>query len=425
MSTTRPDTAADPCAEPGTAGLLDVGEARRRILEAVRPVEGSVEVALGEAPGRVLAEAVAVPFDVPPADNSAMDGYALRAGDVPAEGEARLRVVGAAFAGHPFTGRVGPGEAVRIMTGAVLPEGADAVVMQERVRVEGDGVVVPGPVWPGENVRRAGEDLARGAEALAAGTRLGPAQIGLLASLGLARVAVRRRPRVAVFSTGDELRQPGEPLGPGDIYDSNRPTLLALLAGLGLEPLDLGRVPDERGAVEETLARAAREADAVLTSGGVSVGEADYVTEVLRALGEVGFWKVAIKPGKPLAFGRVDEALFFGLPGNPVSVMVTFLVLVQPALRRLAGERDVDPPVARARARAPFRKRPGRTDYQRGVLAVAADGTLEVAPTGPQGSHVLSSVARADCLVVLPREAGDIAPGTWVEVHPFRGLMPC
>ena len=425
MSPQETRAAACGCDETGAAGLLPVAEAQARILETVEPVAGTERVALEALAGRVLAEPVTAPFDVPPHDNSAMDGYAVRAADVPETGEARLRVTGTAWAGRPYGGRVGPGEAVRIMTGAVLPEGADAVVMQEHVRA-GDGhVVVPGPVAPGLNVRRAGEDVAAGATVLEPGLRLTAAHVGVIASLGLAAATVHRRPRVAFFSTGDELRPPGEPLGPGEIHDSNRHVLRALLQGLGMAPLDLGLVPDDPAAVEAALRRAADEADAVLTSGGVSVGEADHVTDALRRLGEVGFWRVAIKPGKPLAFGRIGGARFFGLPGNPVSVMVTFLVLVQPALRRMAGERAVEPPAVRARARARFRKRPGRADYQRGVLTRAADGTLEVAPTGPQGSHVLTSMARADCLVVLPREAGDVEPGAWVEVLPFRGLLPC
>jgi len=396
---------------------MPVEEARERILALVAPVAGTEWVPLQQAPGRVLARDLAAPIDVPAFDNSAMDGYALRHADLDADSP--LQVVGRALAGAPWKGRVGAGQAVRIMTGAVMPEGADTVVMQEQV-TESDGRIrIEGEHVPGENVRRAGEDIRRGETVLGAGRRLNVADVGMLASIGIDALPVRRRVRAAFFSTGDELVPPGRPLAPGQIHDSNRHVLRALLQGLGTVPLDLGLVPDEPAAVEAALRRGAEEADAVLTSGGVSVGEADHVTEALRRLGEVGFWRVAIKPGKPLAFGRIGGARFFGLPGNPVSSFVTFCLLARPFILKCQGMDGVEG------GRPRFRKRPGRADYQRGVLTRAADGTLEVAPTGPQGSHVLTSMARADCLVALPRESGDVEPGTWVEVLPFRGLMPC
>ena len=402
---------------------LPVEEARRRIAQLVRPVAETETVPLREALDRVLAADVASPLDVPPAANSAMDGYALRGADLPAGGEAVLEVVGTVFAGHPFTGEVGPGQAVRIMTGAPLPRGADTVVMQEHARREGDRVAIGPGHRPGQNVRHAGEDIARGTTVLAAGRRLVPADLGVLASLGVAEVAVRRRPRVAFFSTGDELCPVGEPLAEGQIYDSNRYTLHGLLTRLGVEVQDLGLIPDDRAAIEDAFARAAAGADAVITSGGVSVGEADFVKETLEKLGQVNFWKIAMKPGKPLAVGRLGEALFFGLPGNPVSVMATFYQFAQPALRALAGESRTEPLALRVPAAERLRKRPGRTDFQRGVLERDAAGRLVVRSTGAQGSHVLTSMSRANCFIVLPAEWGDVEPGTEVEVQPFFGLV--
>ncbi len=402
---------------------LPVEEARRRIAQLVRPVAETETVPLREALDRVLAADVASPLDVPPAANSAMDGYALRGADLPAGGEAVLEVVGTVFAGHPFAGEVGPGQAVRIMTGAPLPRGADTVVMQEHARREGDRVAIGAGHRPGQNVRHAGEDIARGSTVLAAGRRLVPADLGVLASLGVAEVAVRRRPRVAFFSTGDELCPVGEPLAEGQIYDSNRYTLHGLLARLGVEVQDLGLIPDDRAAIEDAFARAAAGADAVITSGGVSVGEADFVKETLEKLGQVNFWKIAMKPGKPLAVGRLGEALFFGLPGNPVSVMATFYQFAQPALRALAGESRTEPLALRVPAAERLRKRPGRTDFQRGVLERDAAGRLVVRSTGAQGSHVLTSMSRANCFIVLPADWGDVEPGTEVEVQPFFGLV--
>ncbi len=402
---------------------LPVAEARRRIAQLVRPVAETETVPLREALDRVLAADVASPLDVPPAANSAMDGYALRAADLPADGEAVLEVVGTVLAGHPFAGEVGPGQAVRIMTGAPLPRGADTVVMQEHARREGDRVAIGPGHRPGQHVRHAGEDIARGSTVLAAGRRLVPADLGVLASLGVAEVTVRRRPRVAFFSTGDELRPVGEPLAEGQIYDSNRYTLHGLLARLGVEVQDLGLIPDDRAAIEDAFARAAAGADAVITSGGVSVGEADFVKETLDRLGQVNFWKIAMKPGKPLAVGRLGSALFFGLPGNPVSVMATFYQFAQPALRALAGEAVTGPLTLRVPAAERLRKRPGRTDFQRGILERDAGGRLVVRGTGAQGSHLLTSMSRANCFIVLPADWGDVEPGTEVEVQPFFGLV--
>jgi len=418
-----PIASAPSCADDFDPNALPVDEARRRILSAVEPLTGFQRVSLREALSRVLAEAVLSPADVPAHTNSAMDGYALRHGDLPAEGVAELDLVGEALAGHPFRGEVRQGQAVRIMTGAPIPTGADTVVMQEQAEVRGAVVRIGIGHQAGQNIRRAGEDIAAGSVVLEPGRTLAPADLGLLASLGVAEVAVRRRPRVAFFSTGDELRSIGQPLGEGDVYDSNRYTLCGMLSRLGADILDLGVVSDDPPRLEEALKRAAADADLVITSGGVSVGEADYIKALLGSLGAMSFWKIAMKPGRPLVFGRIGGSLFFGLPGNPVAVMVTFYQFVQPALRCLMTGRAEAPLLVEAVSRARLRKRPGRTEFQRGVLGHGSDGRLEVDLTGKQGSGVLRSMSLADCFIVLPEERGDVEPGERVLVQPFAGLV--
>ncbi len=332
-------------------------------------------------------------------------------------------MIGVAAAGQPFAGTVGAGQCVRILTGASVPVGADSVVMQEQVVRVGDVVTIPAGQQPGQHVRQAGEDIRAGDVALRGGTRLQPAELGMLASLGVGEVAVRRRPRVAFFSTGDELRNAGEPLEPGQIYDSNRYTIHAMLSRLNVEAIDMGIVRDEEAAVEQALNEAAQRGDAIVTSGGVSVGDADYVTRTLERTGSVGFWKVAMKPGRPLAFGRVGEALFFGLPGNPISAMATFYQLVRPALQALAGLPHPGAALTvTAVALDPFRKKPGRREFQRGVLEQGDDGRLVVKSTGRQGSGILSSMSAANCFIVLPEEAGPVAVGDTVHVQPFSAF---
>lgn len=403
---------------------LSVVEARARILSNVTPVRGIEKLALRSALGRVLARDIISPIDVPAHTNTAVDGYALAGDDLPSEGEKEFRVVGTAWAGRAFAGRVGSGECVRVMTGAPMPASTDTAVMQEHVRVRDERVVIRSGRPARENVRAAGEDLAQGQLALPAGKRLAPAELGLLASLGLGEVFVFRKLRVAFFSTGDELRSIGEPLSEGQIYDSNRYTLYGMLARLGVEISDRGVVCDQRDAVRRAFSDAAANADAVITSGGVSVGEADYVKETLDALGQVGFWQIAMRPGRPLAFGRVGDAAFFGLPGNPVAVMVTFYQFLQPALRHMMGESDIGPPMTfRARCASRFSTRPGRTDFLRGILTRDSDGELIVRSTGGQGSGILSSMSRANCFVVLPPESSDVEPGALVEVQPFDGIV--
>ncbi|ACL73212.1 molybdenum cofactor synthesis domain protein [Thioalkalivibrio sulfidiphilus HL-EbGr7] len=400
-----------------------VEQALANIQALCRPVTGSERVLLRDALNRVLARDVLAALDVPPERNAAMDGYAFAGSDLGTGGEPRFRVVGQSLAGHPYPGTVRSGECVRIMTGAVVPEGADTVVMQERVSVEGDQVTLLADTQAGDNVRLPGQDVKRGDVVLAAGRRVNAADLGLLASQGIAEVDVRRRPVVAYFSTGDELCGIGQPLGPGQIYDSNRHTLYALLRRLDVEIRDLGVIPDQPEAILQAFQEARDMADMVITTGGVSVGDADFVKQTLENLGRIDFWKIAMKPGRPLAFGSLGKAVFFGLPGNPVSTMATFILFVRPALQQLMGMAPAAPLTVRARCENRLRKVPGRTDYQRGILSRDAHGELVVGTTGLQGSHVLSSMSRANAFIVIPREAGDVEAGEMVEVMPLEGHL--
>jgi molybdopterin molybdotransferase len=391
-------------------------------------VRGIESLALRAALGRVLAEDIVSTIDVPAQDNSAMDGYALRADDLAASGDTLLRVAGSGFAGGGIVGTVAPGECVRIMTGATMPAGLDTVVPQEFVRVDGDRIAIAaGVVRRGDNRRFAGEDLARGEVALEAGRLMRPADIGILASLGRAEVPVRRRLRVAFFSTGDELRSIGEPLAPGSVYDSNRYTLWAMLRRLDVEIVDLGVVRDEPAALDAAFRAAAAAADAVITTGGASVGEADHTRAVLASVGEAVFWRIAMRPGRPMALGRIvsggKTVIAFGLPGNPVAVMVTFYALVRDALLAMAGATVTPPILLRAAAVDAVRKKPGRTEYQRGFVEVSADGSLQVRVSGAQGSGILRSMSQANGLVVLGHDQGNVAPGDLVEVLMFDGLV--
>ena len=416
-------TAAPNCDDDYDAASLSCDEALRQILERIQPVGETATLPLRETLGRVLARAIVSPIDVPSHRNSAMDGYAVRTEDLPATGVRRLRVVGHSFAGRPYAGTVGPNEAVRIMTGAVVPPETNVVVMQEQVETDGDCIVIDNRHADGQNVRAAGEDIREGATVLESGRVISPADLGLIASLGIGEVEVYRRVRVAFLSTGDELRGVGEPLAAGEIYDSNRYTLHGMLARLGIEIIDLGVVVDERDAVRAALHEAANCADVVISSGGVSVGEADYIKEILREIGQVGFWKVAMKPGRPLAFGHINDAVFFGLPGNPVSVMVTFYQFVQPALRKIMGAEPQPAVLIKATAGNVLKKRPGRVEYQRGILTMGSDGQAVVHTESDQGSGILSSMSNANCFVVLPMDSGRVAPGDPVDVQLFHGLM--
>ena len=419
----------------GVAGYdpqaLPVAQAQAFIARLVPKVQAIETLPIRSALGRVLARDIVSAIDVPAADNSAMDGYALRGAELSPDSATVLSIVGSGFAGRPFEASVAAGQCLRIMTGAVMPAGLDTVVPQEFVTIDADRVTVPhGVVRSGDNRRLAGEDLARGAVALAAGRIVRPADLGLLASLGRAEVAVFRRLRVAFFSTGNELRSVGEPLAAGCVFDSNRYTLWGMLQRLGVEVLDLGIVPDDPAALEAVFLQAAASADAVITSGGVSVGEADHTKQVMAQLGDVLFWRIAMRPGRPMAIGRIKAgggnehaAILFGLPGNPVAVMVTFYAFVRDALLAMSGATPAPLPMLRAASTAAIRKKPGRTEYQRGSVARAADGTWQVSLAGSQGSGVLRSMSEANGLVVLAHASGDVAAGELVDVLPFDGLM--
>ncbi|HRQ58143.1 MAG TPA: molybdopterin molybdotransferase MoeA [Azoarcus taiwanensis] len=403
--------------------MLTVAEARELIFGQIVPVQGWEQVAVRDALDRILAEDVVAPFNVPAHDNSAMDGYAVRAEDLSPDDETRLKVVGTAFAGKPFSGMAGPAQAIRIMTGATIPRGADTIVPQEETRQDGDGVIIPADQRKGQHLRRAGEDLALGGVAIAAGRRCGPAELGLIASLGIAEVAVRRRLRVAFFSTGDEIASIGRPLAPGQVYDSNRYTLFGALRRLDCEVIDMGVIKDEPTSLERAFRDAAATADVILTSGGVSVGEADFIRELVNRLGHVEFWKLAIKPGRPMAFGRIGNAWMFGLPGNPVAVLVTFYQFVRDALLHLGGLTPLPTPIlVPAICTDAIRKRPGRREFLRGRLEFDGE-SRRVSLTGAQGSGILKSMSDANCFVVLTEESGNIEPGQQVLVQPFDGLI--
>jgi molybdopterin molybdotransferase len=414
------------CADDYDPDSMSVDSARTLIRTFLTPLTASERVPIRSALSRVLAEPVISPLAVPGHDNSAMDGYALRFADLAANGETTLKRVGESFAGKPSGVRVGPGECVRIFTGAVMPQGADSVVMQERAREDAAGVhIAAGAITrSGQNRRFAGEDLKAGGTVFEAGQPVRPAELGMMASLGIGEVTVYRKLRVAFFSTGDELKSIGTPLEAGDVYDSNRYTIYGMLARLNCELLDMGVVRDVPEDLERAFATAADAADVVITSGGVSVGEADFVRQLLDKLGEVLFWKIAMKPGRPLAYGKIGGAHFFGLPGNPVSVMVTFYQFVRDALRILQGERDVAPqPTFKVPLAAPIRKVPGRTEFQRAIMSPDGAGGYTVRTTGDQGSGILSSMSRANCFVVLAPDVASCAVGDLVDVQLLEGII--
>ena len=417
------------------------------------PVTATEELGIFEALGRVLARDVVSPLSVPPHDNSAMDGYALAGAQLVAGQPLTLRVVGTALAGKAWTGAVGAGECLKIMTGAIMPPGLDTVVPQEfTTSADGHITIAANVLRLGDNRRFKGEDLMEGGVALSKGELLTPAALGLVASLGLKTITVYRRLRVAYFSTGDEILSLGEPPREGAVYDSNRYTVFGLLTRLGVEVIDLGVVRDEPALLEAAFRDAAQRADAIITSGGVSVGEADHTRTMMKQLGDVAFWRIAMRPGRPMAVGRIDSnkitaksgpnvrtvgassyqshtelnpngAILFGLPGNPVAVMVTFLALVRPALLRMMGCTHPTPPLLRAVSTQAIRKKPGRTEYQRGLVSVGEGGTLQVRTTGNQGSGVLSSMVQANGLIVLHHDQASVQSGDVVEVMVFEGVV--
>ena len=407
---------------------LPVAQAQAIIHALVQTVKEVEAVDIFSALGRVLAEDIPSPINVPPHDNSAMDGYAFSGADLHAVDPTQLSIVGDALAGRAFEGLVGSGQCIRIMTGAVMPEGCDTVIPQELVASHTPIVVTiaPGTLRAGDNRRHKGEDLKQGTAALAQGRLVHAADLGLLASLGLAHIPVRRRVKVAFFSTGDELRSLGQTLDAGCLYDSNRYTLFGMLTRLGCELVDMGVIPDEPVALEAAFRSACAQADAIITSGGVSVGAADYTKQIMQRLGDVTFWTIGMRPGRPMAVGTVTcegkSAYVFGLPGNPVAVMVTFYFFVRDALLRVMGATAEPLPLMSVISMEPIRKKRGRTEYQRGILARNAAGQQTVRITGSQGSGVLRSMSEANCMMVLHHEQGDVAAGDYVDVLVFDGL---
>ena len=402
--------------------MMSLDQALEKILASIEPIETTESRKIMDAFGRILAEPLKSPINVPPYRNSAMDGYAVRATDLPESGKAQLKLIGTSWAGTPFDVEVKAGECVRIMTGAKVPDGADTVIMQEDVTTTETEITIGSGHKANQNVRHIGEDIAEGSFVLQPGKLLKAAELGLLASLGIATVKVCSQLKVAFFSTGDELRAVGEPLEEGQIYDSNRYTIYGMLKGLDVEIHDLGVIRDKREDVEAAFTKASEIADVVFTSGGVSVGDADFVKETLEKLGQVNLWKIAMKPGKPLAFGRIGKAWFFGLPGNPVSAMATFYQVALPALQKLMGQEISKPLTLKVPTVDTLKKRPGRMDFQRGILDYEND-QLIVHSIGAQGSHILSSMSRANCFIVLSAESGTVKAGSLVEVQPFAGLM--
>jgi molybdopterin molybdotransferase len=409
---------------------LSVDQVNAFLHELVQPVSAdeSQDVFLMDALGRVLAADVISPISVPAHNNSAMDGFAFDAAQLRADQPLTLRVVGTALAGKAWQGKVNAGECLKIMTGAILPDGLDTIAPQEFCQVDSAHDVTTVTIPPnilkaGDNRRLLGEDLMQGQPALTAGQHLTPAALGLVASLGLPDVRVHRRLRVAYFSTGDEVMSLGEAPREGAVYDSNRFTVFGLLTRMGCEVIDMGVVRDDPALLEAAFAKAALEADAIITSGGVSVGEADFTKAMMKKLGDVAFWRIAMRPGRPMAVGRIGKSVLFGLPGNPVAVMVTFLAFVRPALLRMMGSTAKPAPLLRAKSLEPLRKKAGRTEYQRGFVSSAPDGTLHVRTTGNQGSGVLSSMVQGNGLIVLHHAQGNVAVGDEVDVLMFEGAI--
>lgn len=410
------------CADAQDTGSLNVQDAQQRIAKLISPVTAWKKCALRDALGYVLHQSIISPINVPPHHNSAMDGYAIHSSDMIGD-VFTVNQVGTAFAGQPYTGEINTGECIRIMTGAMMPADCDTVIMQEHVAADNNNITIHGNHQTGQNVRYAGEDLETGEVVLSEGHKITPADLGLIASLGIGEIMVKRKLRVAFFSTGDELRSIGESLAAGQIYDSNRYTLYGMLKRLDVDIIDMGVVPDQKQALRDALQLATEQADVVLTSGGVSVGEADYVKEILAEIGQVDFWKIAMKPGRPLAFGKIDDALFFGLPGNPVSVMVTFYQFVIPALQQLSGQEPQARQVMQINCVSPIKKRPGRFEFQRGILFENEQGQTQVKTTGEQGSGILRSMSVANCFILLEQDCAGIEPNTMVTVQPFAGLI--
>ncbi len=424
---------------------LHVDEARKAISQLVNElIEESKAigdladletVSLDQAINRILAEDLLSPIDVPAADNSAMDGYAFNGKCLSiTDATISLKIVGTALAGKPYEGKINSGECLKIMTGGVMPSGCDTVIPQELTSSQTETQIEfhQNQLKPGENRRLRGEDLQQGKPAIAAGRLLRPSDLGLAASLGIATLKVKRKLKVAILSSGDELRSLDQTLDAGSIYDSNRYSLTGLLNRLNLEIIDCGIVRDDPASLKKAFIDAATKADVLISSGGVSVGEADFTKQIMQELGDVGFWKIAMRPGRPMAFGILRaitgksparKTLFFGLPGNPVAVMVTFYQFVRSALLQLNGANQTEPPITQAISEAPIRKKPGRTEFQRAILGRSADRRPSVRLTGSQGAGILRSMSEANCFVILAHDQGNISAGDWVDVALFDGLL--
>jgi molybdopterin molybdotransferase len=414
------------CCADAESHALTVPQALEKIMAAVPVLQSTEKVALRSSLGRVLAQLITSPIQVPAYANSAMDGYAIHARELDVTPTQTLRIVGTSWAGRPFTGQVQAGECIRIMTGAAIPDGVDTVIMQEHVEATTETIKFNTAAHQaGQNMRLAGEDLQIGQTVLQPGRVILPPDLGLLASLGIGEVRIKRRLRVALFSSGDELCSIGDLLQPGQIYDSNRYALYGMLTRLGVDIIDMGVIPDVPEQLQHALLEAADNADVLITSGGVSVGDADFIKDILQQVGTVNFWRIAMKPGHPVAFGTVKNMTFFGLPGNPVSLMVTFYQIVQPALRYMQGQQD-DPTqfrVIKARCSSKLKKKKGRAEFQRGILSQDTQGEWTVRSSGAQGSHILRSMSEANCFIWLNAEQTLVETGEWVDVQPFAGLM--
>ncbi|HQO15890.1 MAG TPA: molybdopterin molybdotransferase MoeA [Methylotenera sp.] len=419
MKTSLTELATNPsCMDDYDPNAMSVNQARQFIQQFLSPVSATEILPIRESLGRVLSADIISPNNVPNYNNSAMDGFAFKY----SEGVKIIKIIGTAFAGKPFNGEIKAGECVKIMTGAILPAGADSVVMQEHVVIKGESITLLRDIKPGANVRMAGEDLSLGQVVLARGHLMRPADLGLVASLGIGEVSAYKKVKVAFFSTGDELIGIGKPLAEGQIYDSNRYTLFGMLSRLKVDILDLGAVPDDPKRLEATLLEAANEHNVVITSGGVSVGEADHMKALLAQHGQVLFWKINMKPGRPLAYGKIGNAHYFGLPGNPVATMVTFYQFVREAIITLMGATYQPPPLFRVECTEPIKKATGRTEFQRGIL-YDVGGIWKVKPTGAQGSAILSSMSQANCFIVLDESTGNLDAGASVQVQLLDGLV--
>ena len=406
--------------ETGASGLLAVNDALLKISESIVPVSGTETVSLTKALGRVLDEPVYSLIDIPPHRNSSMDGYAFFSGDTNRNVSSTLILSGTSWAGQPYKEELSPGACVRIFTGAMVPVGADSVAMQEQVTTRGNKISFPAEVKPQQNIRNSGEDIQQGTLLFKSTKKLTAIDLGLLASSGIYNLCVKRKLKIAFFSTGDELTAIGKPLKPGQIYDSNRYTLKGLLENHAYDATDLGVIADDKQLLKNSLNEASKTYDVIISTGGASVGEADYIKDILDEIGEVSFWKIAMKPGKPLAFGTIAQSTFFGLPGNPVSVIATYHQIVSPALQKLSGEQSTKALRLKARCTSILKKAAGRQEYQRGIFTQHDNGQLSVESAGKQGSHILSAISRANCYIVLPAECRGVERGETVDIEPFK-----